>query len=156
MIPLCAIHHGQASAFTVDQLRQMKSAPAQPTAGRFEWLRNELVGVVGGNLYHETPVLVQFGSHPMVWFNRDSTGNALLNVRMLTTVGNEQERIRIEDNDFMVRGYPADFVCPPSGRILRARYDNGDYMRVEFRQANTALAASNRYRKQRHERLCDV
>ena len=147
IIPLCATHHAQASAFTVDQLRQMKiNAHEHPASGRFQWLRNELVGVVGGNLYHETPVLVQFAGQPMVWFNRDEHGNALLNVRMLTTVGKEQERIRIQDNDFILRGSPSDFECPPSGRILRARYENGDYMRIEFRQANTAAAAANRYK----------
>ncbi len=77
--------------------------------------------------------MVQLRDEPAVWFNRDEFGHALLNVRMLTTLGNESERIAIRDNDFVVRGTPADFEAPPSGRWFRVRYGNGDYMRVEFR-----------------------
>ncbi len=147
LIPLCPTHHAQAASFTIEQLRQMKrsAALAVPAAGRFLWLRRELVGAVGGCLYHETPVLVQFGDDPMVWFNRDEFGHALLNARMLTTTGNEQERIRIEDNDFSVRGTPVDFECPPSGRLLRVRYANGDYMRVAFREVHTRDAAARAF-----------
>jgi hypothetical protein len=81
----------------------------------------------------------------MVWFNRDAEGHALLNARMLTTAGHEQERIRIQDNDFIVRGTPADFETPPSGRLLRVRYGNGDYMRVEFREIRSLEAAAGRF-----------
>ena len=147
LIPLCPTHHAQAGAFTPDQLRQMKGTAAvrDPAAGRFLWLRRELVGAVGGCIYHETPVLVQMRDAPMVWFNRDEFGHALLNVRMLTTAGNEQERIRIEDNDFSLRGTPIDFECPPSGRLLRVRYENGDYMRVAFREVRTTEAAGRAF-----------
>jgi hypothetical protein len=116
-----------------------------PPTGRFLWLRRELVGAVGGCVYHETPVLVQMGDAPTVWFNRDESGHALLNVRMLTTAGNEAERIRIEDNDFSLRGNPIDFECPPSGRLLRVRYANGDYMRVAFREVRTPEAAQRAF-----------
>lgn len=147
LIPLCPTHHAQAASFTLDQLRTFKETAANLAAatGRFEWLRHQLIGAVGGNLYLDTPILVQFRSDPMVWFNRDSDGHALLNVRMLTTVGNEAERIRIEDNDFIVRGTPVDFECPPSGRLLRVRYENGDYMRVEFREFGSPQTASNKF-----------
>jgi hypothetical protein len=64
---------------------------------------------------------------------------------MLTTTGHEQERIRIQDNDFIVRGTPADFETPPSGRLLRVRYRNGDYMRVEFREIRSLEAAARRF-----------
>lgn len=121
------------------------AALAGPATGRFQWLRRELVGAVGGCLYHETPILVQLREEPMVWFNRDEFGHALLNVRMLTTMGNEQERIRIEDNDFSLRGTPVEFECPPSGRLLRVRYDNGDYMRVEFREVRAVDTAARAF-----------
>ena len=158
LIPLCPTHHAQAAAFTVDQLRQFKStAHERPEAsGRFAWLRRELVGAVGGCLYHETPVLVQVGSEPMVWFNRDELGHALLNVRMLTTPGHEMDRIRIQDNDFIVRGTPTDLECPPSGRLLRVRYANGDYMRVEFREIRSLQAASRRFPQIRQDALAVV
>jgi hypothetical protein len=147
LIPLCPTHHAQAGAFSVEQLRHMKDVAAVrvPAAGRFLWLRRELVGAVGGCVCHETPVLVQMGDEPMVWFNRDEIGHALLNVRMLTTAGNESERIRIEDNDFSLRGNPIDFECPPSGRLLRVRDANGDYMRVAFREVRTPEAAERAF-----------
>jgi len=147
LIPLCPTHHSQADAFTREQLRNFKSTAKDRVvaSGRFEWMRRELVGVVGGCLYHEVPVLVQFRGEPMVWFERDDDGHALLNVRMLTTVGNEQERIRIEDNDFVVRGAPTDFECPPSGKSLSVKYDNGDRMRIEFREIDSVDEAAGRY-----------
>lgn len=148
LIPLCPTHHSQAAVFTKEQLRNFKDTARQRSvaSGRFEWMRRELVGVVGGCLYHETPVLVQFRNEPMVWFNRDEDGHALLNVRMLTTVGKEHERIRVEDNDFVVRGTPTDFECSPGGRSLSVHYDNGDRMRIEFRQIDSADLAAKRYR----------
>lgn len=147
LIPLCPTHHAQAAAFTVSQLRQFKKvarAAASPS-GRFEWMRRELVGAVGGCLYHETPILVQLGEEPMIWFERDVFGHALLNARMLTTTGKEQQRIRVQNNDFIVRGDPLDFECPPSGRLLRVRYADGDYMRVEFREIGSWQAAAKRF-----------
>ncbi len=79
MIPLCPTHHAQADAFTLEQLREMKTAaPARQPTGRFAWLLRELVAVVGGCLYHETPVLIQYRNEPMVWFRRDDLGHALL------------------------------------------------------------------------------
>lgn len=135
IIPLCPTHHAQAAAFTVEQLREFKRvAYEHPAKGRFEWLRRDLVGIVGGCVYHEVPILVQLDENPMVWFNRDEDGRALLNVRMITTEGHEHARISIRDNDFVVRGTPSDFEAPPSGRLLRVRYDNGDYMRIEFHE----------------------
>jgi hypothetical protein len=92
----------------------------------------------------------------MVWFNRDELGHALLNVRMLTTPGHEMDRIRIQDNDFIVRGTPTDLECPPSGRLLRVRYANGDYMRVEFREIRSLQAASRRFPQIRQDALAVV
>jgi len=144
LIPLCPTHHGQADAFTVDQLRHFKTAAHQrPAVGRFEWLRRELVGALGGGLYHETPVLVQLGSEPVIWFNRDEFGHALLNVRMLTM--SSEERMCIYDNDFAVLGNPTDFESPPSGHRLMVRYGNGDYLRIEFREVRSLDAACRKF-----------
>jgi hypothetical protein len=143
MIPLCALHHGMAEAFTDAQLREFKkTARDHPVSGRFEWLRRDLVGAVGGNLYHETPILVQWREHPVIWFNRDEAGNALLNVNMLKSA--DEPRVLILDNDIIGRGEPVDFECPPSGRMLRARYANGDYLRIEFKTMGSANAVSKR------------
>ena len=144
LIPLCAKHHAQADAFTVVQLRQFKKlAHDRPAHDTFQWLRHELVGVVGSGIYHETPILVAFKNQPLIWFNRDELGHALLNVRMLTRSG--QPRLLIQDNDFVVRGAPTDFESPPSGHLLRVRYDNGDYLRVEFREFKSLEAACKKF-----------
>jgi hypothetical protein len=62
MIALCAEHHrkADAGAFTVEQLKQMKRMAAREVTGRFDWLRNEVLAIVGGNFYHETPVIFQY------------------------------------------------------------------------------------------------
>ena len=146
IIPLCPTHHSQASAFTIEQLRAFKRAAyGRPASGRFEWLRRELVGAVGGCLFHETSPLIALRGEPSIWFDRDEDGYALLNVRMLTTLGHEHERISIRDNDFVVRGLPVDFETPPSGHMLRVRYDNGDYMRVEFKEFRDSASAAKSF-----------
>jgi hypothetical protein len=144
LIPLCTKHHPQADAFTIEQLRQFKKlAHDRPARETFVWLRQELVGVVGSGIYHETPILVACGNQPLIWFNRDELGHALLNVRMLTCSG--QPRLCIQDNDFIVLGEPIDFESPPSGKLLRVRYDNGDYLRVEFREFKSLEAACKKF-----------
>src|SRR5687767_11098961 len=71
MIALCGEHHAKAhaGAFTVDQLRSFKALDANTVRtieGRFDWMRNDLLIVVGGNFYHETPVAVQIRGTPVV------------------------------------------------------------------------------------------
>src|SRR4029079_15500764 len=55
MLALCAEHHrkADAGAFTVEQLREMKKESPNTVRGRFNWLRNELLAVVGGSFYFE-------------------------------------------------------------------------------------------------------
>jgi len=122
MIALCGEHHDKADAgaFTREQLGRMKQdgrAHAAEVRGRFEWMRRELLGVVGGSFYHETPILVQFRDEPMIWFNRDESGYLLLNVRMLTA--SKEPRLRVEDNYWITRGNPetSNVRHPASGSV---------------------------------------
>ena len=155
IIPLCPTHHAQAEAFTVEQLRDFKKIAHQnPATGRFEWLRQDLIGAVGGALYHETPVLVQYRSQPVIWFNRDELGNALLNVRMLST--SSELRMQILDSDFVVVGDPVNFETPPNGRLLRARYQNGDYLRIEFRSIKSPEVAAKKFPHIRSDWMTDI
>ena len=135
MIALCQEHHrmADAGAFTADQLRALKAAGHEredQVRGRFNWMRQEVLAVVGGNFYFETPIILQIQERPVVWWNRDQDGFMLLNVEMLTASG--QPRARIEDNDWITAGAEADIECPPSGRRLRIDYPNGDQLCVEF------------------------
>jgi hypothetical protein len=108
-----------------------------------------LLAIVGGNYYYETPVILRFHGENAIWFNRDDDGYHLLNVRMLTT--SSEERTRIEDNYWVRRGKPDDLVSPPHGRLLEVRYGNGDHLRVEFFDLESAADANKRYPEARAE-----
>lgn len=147
MIALCRLHHDQADAgaYTRSQLRQFKTSAAceaEKIKGRFEWMRRNLLTVVGGSYFYEVVVAVQIGTEPAIWFNRDDEGHFLLNLRMFTT--SNEPRAEICDNDWIVLGKPSDLVCPPSGKSLEVRYDNGDQLKIEFLEL-TEEAARNRY-----------
>jgi hypothetical protein len=134
MIALCGEHHAKADAgaFTTEQLRAMKSSTAQAheIRGKFDWMRQELLGVVGGNFYLEThaPAIIQ-GMKP-VSFGTDEAGHWLLDVDMLTTT--REPRLQVTENFWISRGTPQDVECPPSGKVLTMKYANGDKIGIEF------------------------
>lgn len=135
MIALCATHHGQAHAWTVGQVRAMKAAAASNlrdgVQGRFQWMRNSFFGAVGGTFYYECRKLVVVRGEPIVWFNRNDQGLLMLNVSMLTV--SREPRVQIVDNDWISKGSPIDLQSPPSGDKLIAKYSNGDYLAIKFR-----------------------
>lgn len=143
MIALCATHHGKADAWTAGQLRAMKATTpsGREVQGRFEWMREDVLAVVGGNFFYETPHIVVFRGEPMIWFERDEENRLLLNLRVLTASG--KPRTRLENNDWIIRGDPIDLESPPNGSSLRVRYDNGDDVSIRFREwiANSDLGA---------------
>lgn len=148
MVALCPEHHAKADAgaFTVAQLRALKSGASARSAavgGRFDWMRYELLPVVGGNFYIRTPVVFTLRGEPGIWFERDEDGYMLLNARMLSASG--QPRARIESNFWVAKGAPSDLECPPSGKLIHVRYDNGDDLRVEFMELASEEAANARY-----------
>lgn len=148
MIALCGAHHAKADAgaFTKEQLREFKLGgrnAATGLRGRLDWMRHDLLAVVGGNFYYEIPVVVQFRGQPTIWFNRDEDRYLLLNVRMLTASG--QPRMRIEDNFWIERGDPEDIECPPSGKLIHVMYENEDKLRIEFSELKSADALRARY-----------
>jgi hypothetical protein len=132
MIALCSEHHAKADAgaYTTEQLRALKGNTPREPAGRFDWMRRELLVVVGGNFYHETPIAVQFRGQPVVWVNRDSEGYLLVNLAMLST--SHEPRAMMQDNFWTALGAPSDVECPPSGRKLKIQYSNEDRLGVEF------------------------
>lgn len=135
MIALCGEHHpkADAGAFTKEQLHRLKTSGrsrAHEVKGRFDWMRRDLLAVVGGSMFLRVPVVLQFRDEPMIWFNRDDEGYLLLNCRMLS--GSGEPRLRIQDNFWFPRGHPDEVESPPSGRKLRVGYKNGDRLSVEF------------------------
>lgn len=148
MVALCPEHHRQADAgaFTADQLRALKLSPeerVEAVRGRFNWMRNDLLAVVGGNFYIRTPTIFTFREEKRIWLGRDDDGYLLLNVRMLSASG--QPRARIDENFWVAKGDPIDVESPPSGKLLRIRYDNGDDLRVGFAELASFEAARSRY-----------
>jgi hypothetical protein len=100
--------------------------------GRFQWMREDILVVVGGNFFYETPNMVVFRGDPMIWYERDEERRLLLNLRVLTSSG--QPRTRLQNNDWFIRGDPVEVESPPNGARLRVRYDNGDDLTIRFRE----------------------
>lgn len=145
MIALCAAHHykADAGAFTLEQLRNMKRPNNSAVLGRFDWLRHRMLSVVGGNFYYETQVPVAFQNKPQIWYTRDESGYLLLNLRMVSS--SRDPRLHLDGNDWIVLGDPVDFESPPSGRLIRAKYGNGDELRIEFFELHAVDDAVKRY-----------
>ncbi|HXR59980.1 MAG TPA: hypothetical protein VN732_01510 [Solirubrobacterales bacterium] len=138
MIAICRDHHPEADAGAVAdvQLRKMKRLGrdrSKELGARFNWMREDLVAVVGGNFYVRTPVAVRVRDIPVVWFNRDEEGRLLVNLQALTI--SEQPRMAMIDNFWLTEGSDErEIVCPPSGRLVSAKYPNGDALKIEFRE----------------------
>jgi hypothetical protein len=144
MIALCATHHAKAAAWTVEDIRRMKTeATASPVEGRFEWMREDVLAVIGGSLYYETPNMIVFRDKPIIWFERDEERRLLLNVEMLT-VSNEP-RTSLRQNDWFIRGTPSDVDSPPNGSQLKVRYDNGDHVGIRFREWSDIEGLSKKF-----------
>jgi len=148
MIALCAEHHAKADAgaYTREQLHDIKRnaiARAMNVRGKFDWMRRNLLAVVGGNFYYETPIIFQVKGQPIIWFERDGDGYLLLNIIMLTKSG--QPRIVVENNFWSTIGEPTDFECPPSGKLINVSYPNGDMLRVEYFELQSSEDAIARY-----------
>lgn len=149
MVALCRDHHPEADAgtFEPEELRRFKREgrdSSRALGARFNWMRTQLLAVVGGNFYYETPVAVQVQDIPVVWFNRDSTGRLLVNLQALTT--SDEPRVVMLDNFWMTEGTDEREVrCPPSGRLVSASYPNGDCLKVEFRELVSVEELDKRY-----------
>jgi hypothetical protein len=149
MIALCRKHADQADtkAFTDDQLREMKSRGRDGSGQlgeRFNWMRTRLLAIVGGALYYDCPVPIEVQGVDVIRFGRDADGHFLLNFQMPTLV--PERRMQIVDNFWIEEADPEDLQCPPSGRLVYAKYGNSDLVRVEFLEIDSVAALTKRYR----------
>lgn len=148
MIALCGEHHpkADAGAYTIEQLRGFKSrVTAMPglVQGKIEWMRQDLVLVLGSNLYVRTPVAFRFKQSDVISVPRNDEGLLTVSARMLTNSNNP--RLTLVENFFEVDPSSPDlddFHCPPSGRLVEAKYANGDLLRVEFQHVKTTASTS--------------
>ena len=151
MIALCAEHHAKADAgtYTNEQLRSMKKRSSiEPVKGSFDWMRSDILAVVGSNFYYNTPLVLQIHKNPVIWFNRDEHGYMLLNVNMPTTSGNK--RLQLEDNFWINTGDTTDFEAAPSGKLIHAKYKNGDELTIEFNEIKTEIDFVKKYSCKSH------
>lgn len=134
MIALCAQHHRKADggAFTVEQLHRMKSdrVNAELVKGELDWLRRELLAVVGGNYYHETPRIFVLDDMEVVVLNRDEDGYLRLNACIPSLTADS--RMKITNSSWDRVGSPIDLRSPPQGKELEVKYSNGDYLYLRF------------------------
>jgi hypothetical protein len=146
MIALCGEHHKKADggAFTVDQLRELKARSPRPVAGRFDWMRRDLLAVMGGNLYYQTATLVELNEQPLVWFDRDEFGHLLLNVGLPSEERSLPQMV-LENNDWTVDGRVKDVESPASGKYLRITFTNEDRVEVRYRELSAATDAMRQY-----------
>jgi hypothetical protein len=155
MVALCAEHHKKAdnNAFTNDQLAAFKRNKADPATvrGRFDWRRNKLLAVVGGNFYYETPRILVIDGQDVVAVSRDEEGYLLLTSHMLSL--SREERVVLVENCWENIGSPIDLICPPSGKKLSVTYQNGDHLSVEFSVIANAPAFLNRFGRTAFENI---
>ncbi|MFA0347137.1 HNH endonuclease [Vibrio cyclitrophicus] len=148
MIALCAHHHNKADgrAYTNEQLHEFKKnrVHSKSVKGNLEWLRRDMLSVVGGNLYYETPIPVQIDGHNLVAFNRDSNGFQRLSVSMLSLL--PEERLIIDENSWENIGHPIDLRSPPQGKELEVRYGNGDFLYLRFLELLTDEQLKSKYK----------
>ena len=134
MIALCREHADKADhgSFTDDQLRELKRmgrSRAKLVRGQFDWMRRDLLAVVGGNFYYDQRVILRINDIPCIWFDRDEEDYSLLNFKMPTISG--RPRAQVESNFWSVTPAVDEVVCPPSGRLIEVAYPkNGDKFRV--------------------------
>ncbi|NLP82570.1 hypothetical protein HF576_01790 [Microbacterium sp. CFH 90308] len=147
MIALCREHADKADngSYTDDQLRRFKRSGAlneTEVRGRFEWMRRDLVAILGSNVFVDTPVLLSFDGIPVIWFRRNENGEVMVNYRMPSV----SPRTTIINNVWDVdQGDIDEVICPPGARTLEVRYTNGDIFKVEFYAAETAEDAIRRF-----------
>lgn len=134
MIALCAQHHKKAdgNAYTTEQLHEFKNnrIHSKQVKGDLDWLRRDILSIVGGNLYYETAVPVQIDGHKLVSFSRDERGFQRLSINMISL--RSEERLVIDENFWENIGNPVDLRSPPQGKELEISYKNGDYLYLRF------------------------
>jgi hypothetical protein len=149
MIALCRPHADQADngAFTDDQLRELKRKGRERSSeirGRFNWMRQELLVVAGGQFFYEVETILEVGGVKCIWFDRDEEGYLQLSFRMPAGPTGEHRAV-IEQNFWRVPPAIQEIICPPSGRLVEVFYHNGDKFRAEFFNVASFGALAARY-----------
>jgi hypothetical protein len=148
MIALCLNHAGKADngSYPNDYLSSLKREGvglAQTVEGEFDYLRRDVIAVLGSGIYYETRTLLEINGERCIYFNRDKNGYLLLNLKLPTAAG--EPRALMVDNVWVVPPGAGKIVCPPRGRSLRVEFDNGDFFRIEFTDVESPVALKEKY-----------
>jgi hypothetical protein len=143
MVALCLDHHKEADVgtFTAEQLRELKTSPYLARVdelphGRFNWRRDQLVMLAGGNWYVGCSVLLSAHGTDLIWLTKDEAGNEALNLDLHDAKG--RLLLQMRTNDWLVHAPFADLQCPPARNslLLKARAE-GVRLAVKFSRATT-------------------
>jgi hypothetical protein len=154
MIALCMKHHSEADgrAWTKAQLREMKANPfiSSEVAGRFNWLRQDIIVIAGGNVIQNPHAILELYGEKVVWLEKYPDG-----YRLNMTVKDSEGRLvlKIQNNDWIAYNKRVvDVFCPPSGKEVSVtskdrktsvaiRFD--DLSTERFRELLRALSEKN-------------
>lgn len=132
---MCLQHHKEADsgAFTLDQLRSLKSDPylrrsGMGPGGTFHWRRQGLIIRAGGITGIGCPVLMRFGSTNAIWITQDKEDHGLLNLDLWGPTGVLLFSMR--DNDWLVLGTPGRRMST-IGSLARLAYPVVGYSAVD-------------------------
>jgi len=137
MIALCLQHHKEADggAFTDEQLRETKQNSylkkmGEFPKGRFNWRREQLLVLFGGNLVLGPEVILQVWEEPIIWLFKDEQGFEQLNLKICDST--RKTLFKMRDNDWLA--YPPfdELECPPRGNSLDFRSLSND-LRIKLR-----------------------
>src|SRR5438105_1280880 len=88
-------------------------------------MRQDVVALVGGNLWNGSTRIVSIEHEPVIWYEHDEAGHLLLNVRQPTASGEPRSELR--NNDWIIEAGPSDVVSAPSGNeIMVTVKDEGE------------------------------
>lgn len=145
MVALCHEHHAKADAWTIEQTTALKKPNLSriEVTGRIEWMRQDILAIVGGNYYYETENILVLNDQNSIWFERDEDNHLLLNV--FINLPGEQPKTILQNNDWIVLGNPDDVDSPPNGSLLEVKYPDGDYIRLKFKNYVSPESLFNQY-----------
>ena len=149
MIALCPEHHTAADrkTWTKEQLREFKRsgrANVQQVAGRFLWMREQFLGVLGSNFVYDSPILFLYNGQALIRFRRDTQGHLLVYLRMPKTP--TKAEFVVDGNDWVLsRDDVTDVECSPGGDKLAVVYKNGDTLGLTFREMASVDTISRHY-----------
>lgn len=137
MIALCSEHHAKADAWTKHDLREMKSkasADRDAVRGRFEWMADEVLTVMGGSIFVGTRTPIKLDDRTVFGYERDHRGRLQLSLAIGQLSAKGDLKTRVDKNDFIIGDEADDVECPPNGKLLKIRWSNGDRLSVEFKR----------------------